>query len=710
MVEPVEGKRLTDQILFENYREVRMWTPNETLDCFEGKFKDHPDLEKRERSSLIEVDPNTFDLHLSYSEGFEQGPIIQRTGEGSPFMEDPEEPGSYTTDPDRQRVGTNYILDASQQEHSEWLFLAFAGNYVLFSKLPKRFGDETLSSKSCPQPVDFIEQQFDDFNPKLDKRDLLSALERQPVGVSTLQNDAVKMIAPWEAFLRTNEIAGVFRRTEFPFFPGHEHETAKIADRCFHIIDGLYAKEYPRPTGDDAGPQEDSTARTSFDQHSKQQAFRIKVESLVTKYLRLFLLSRSAFSHEELAEKKLRQSAKSGAETREIVFMQGCGDLTMNMWNVAFVSGDSCYHPTGWDLLRAPDEPINDRKYTCLIKWKKGTRDALAKIAQDYRVVYPYQVASLQFKAPWTGRRENPERHVFLWDGKHSAPIGHLIEFAVYGKHIYCGGGLAQRESLLTQRLRAMIPQFSDIRHIYRLPNLNPDDHFDESETQNIGIAEYQQKPRFLFNERTVDDTWLFERALIQGDRNLRVAALGQAIQFDKRELGAPEQWIEFILEKEPKDPSDRRYTKAKDTGELQEAQWRWVKEGRRDWLEIRLQLSHFPCSMIGVTAEDEEGLKTIERGRVVATTKLFFLAHGHNYNRFGCTMLEAARWFAEAEARNILIFDEGSDVFQLAMLPRDRRKDRHSVQLRTGGDLTETVPLNRQQLRCVFWATAPTV
>jgi len=683
--------------------------PNETLDCFLGKLKDHPDAEKREKSSLIEVDPNTFDLHLSYSEGLEQGPIIQRTGEGSPFMEDPEEPGSYTTDPDRQRVGTNYILDASQQEHSEWLFLAFAGNYVLFSSLPKRFGDEALSSKACRLPFEFIEQNLRDFNPDVDTEDLISALKQHATAVGRLQSDAVNMIAQCETFLRTNEQNGIFRRAGFPFFPDHKHETEEIAKRCFEIIDDLYAKEYPSEKDEDEqdkeGAREKSTVRTSFDQHKTQQAFRMKVESLVTKYLRLFLLSRKAFSHEELAEKKL-QSTNGEPGTRKIVFMQGCGDLTMNMWNVAFVSGDSCYDPLGWDLLHAPDEPINDRKYTCLIKWKCN-REALSSIARDYRVVYPYQIASLQFKAPWMGKRENPERHVFLWDGGHSVPIGHLIEFAVYGKHIYCGGEAAQLESLLKQRLRSIIQQFSDIRHIYRLPNLNPDEQYDEKETQNIGIEEYRQKPRFLFNERTVDDTWLFERALIQGDRNLRVAALSQAIQFSKRELGAPGQWIEFVLEKEPKAPSDRRYKKAADTAELQEAEWRWVKEGRQDWLEILLQLNHFPCSMIGVTAEDEESLRTMIAGRVVATKRLFFLAHGHNYNRFGCTMLEAARWFAEVGARNILIFDEGSDVFQLAMLPPDRRKNRRNVQLHAGGELTQTVPLKRQQLRCVFWATA---
>jgi hypothetical protein len=679
-----------------------MWTPkNQNLAFFHGKLKEHPDPRKREQSSLIEVDPNTFDLHLSYSEGFERGPIIQRPGDGSPFMEDPVDPGSSTTDPDRQRVGTNYILDTSQREHSEWLFLAFVGNYLLFSNLPP------ASKENAPNPregaLNFVRQQLHDFSPNLDTADLIAALQQHAAGVPNLQTDAANMIAQCEEFLRKNEEREIFRRKQFPFFPNYKDHMGAISTRCFEVVDSLYADEYPRP--DAQVGQDQSIVVTSFDINKTQPAFRAKVESLVKKYLRLFLLSRSAYSHEELARNKIKQSAADGPKPLEIVFMQGCGDLTMNMWNVAFVSGDSCHNALGWDLLHAPDEPINDRTYTCLIKWRKDSLNILPTLALNYRIVYPYQIASLAFKAPWLGKRENPERHVFLADGKQRVPIGHLIEFAVYGKQICGAADALPGEVQLKQRLRSIIQQFSDIRHVYRLPNLNPHLQFDEKETRDLGIWEYKDKPRFLFNERTADDTWLFERALIQGDRNLRVAALNQAIQFDKRDLGAPEQWIEFILNKEPAEPSDRRYTRADEAEELREGQWRWVKEGRKDWLEIFLQLNHFPCSMIGVTAEDEAVLSH-DVGRVLATQRLFFVAHGHNYNRFGCTILEAARLLADAGARNILMFDEGSDVFQLVKLPGNIAGNRPKVALSAGEELTPAVPLKRRQLRCVFWAT----
>jgi hypothetical protein len=96
---------------------------------------------------------------------------------------------------------------------------------------------------------------------------------------------------------------------------------------------------------------------------------------------------------------------------------------------------------------------------------------------------------------------------------------------------------------------------------------------------------------------------------------------------------------------------------------------------------------------MIGVTAEDEVKRQPIKKGKVVETDKIFFCAHGHNYERYGCTVLEAAEFLVDEGAYNVLIFDEGEDVFQLA-------------DLHDGKGLKDAVPLRRRQLRCVFWAT----
>ena len=96
---------------------------------------------------------------------------------------------------------------------------------------------------------------------------------------------------------------------------------------------------------------------------------------------------------------------------------------------------------------------------------------------------------------------------------------------------------------------------------------------------------------------------------------------------------------------------------------------------------------------MIGVQAEDEGPGRTQQRG-IVDTEKLYFLAHGHKYDRNGCTIRQASQFLWQHGAWDALVFDEGQDVFQL-------------VREAGTGKLVARVPLSkaRPQLRCVFWA-----
>ena len=666
----------------ERKQPTENWIAELRRDWFRYGYPDRWELQEadnREHSGFIKANPKMIDLHLSYSEGFEVGPIIQRSGDWSPVMNDPTKPGSFTADPEGQRIGTNYILDSKRREHSEDLFLLFAANYVLFANLPLRKGDPTLDSKDDDQPWKFVLRTLEESHPSLKFESLVQALQTDDINVQAIARAATDFIPGTQAFLELKK--DIFRtpgdNSPFPFFHDFQNQRHHIEERCDRLITDYFNNaDLPEFV-------------VNFATHREQPAFRAMVEFSVRKYSSMFILSRTAWSHEERA----RHTGKGS----KVVFMQGCGDLTMNLWNVAFVSGDSCYNNYGWDLLHSPDEPLNDREYTCLIKWNCAQDDnELREIAARERVVYPYQIASLRFMAPWVGKRESSDRHVFL--GEKKVPIGHLIEFAVYGKQIYCGRREAQPDlsRRLWSRLRAVIPQFSDVRHIYRLPNLNPPVNFQGNETSGLGIGDYAQKPRYLFNERTLNDMWLGERGLIQGDRNLRVAALNQAIYFDKRELGAPEEWIKFILRKDKDRFGDQCYKEGEPVSELERGQWRWIKEGRENWLEIFFHLNHYPCSMIGVTAKDEELDVATEQGQVVETKDVFFCAHGHNYGRGGCTILEAAQYLAAKGAWNILVFDEGEDVFQL-------------LDENDGKGLKPMVPLRREQIRCVFWGTTKT-
>ena len=363
-------------------------------------------------------------------------------------------------------------------------------------------------------------------------------------------------------------------------------------------------------------------------------------------------------------------------------FMQGCGDLTMNEWNVAFVTGKS-FEEVGedqrkWQLLHAPGEPLSDRIYTCLIRWKVPKDDEkLRQIAEETRVVYPYQIAPLKFMVPSLDVGP-PDRHVFLGQ----QPIGHLIEFAVYGQQV-CRDGHGVP-------VQSTIHEFGDVRHVFDLPDLNRDQRY--ADAASYGIPEYEERPRNLFNQSTRDDVWLAEAALIQGDRNLKALALEHPVHLDLRALGAPKEWIEIVLLGE----QARGYQKVEPELDVrQPGQWRWIVEGRRTWLKIFFLRSHYPCTMIGVRAKDEGTGGRPSGAGIVDCAELFFLAHGHRYDQGGCTIEEAARYLWDAnKCWNALLFDEGFDVFQL-------------VREEPQGPLVEKVPLKRRALRCVFWGTA---
>lgn len=312
---------------------------------------------------------------------------------------------------------------------------------MLYSALP--------NTRNAPKIVEGI---LEEFCPGANCDNLRSFLEKNYNDlIEALDETVVRSISYMQGFLNENQTC--FGQKNLPFFPGEPY--AQL-ERCRKVMGRLYADDYPLYRID--------FVSLSNERGFQLNGFQLKTERSLRKYLRLFLLSRSATSHEELATKK---------NLGEIVFMQGCGDLTMNLWSVAFVSGPSCHVAGGWKMVHAPDEPLNDRQYACLLKWN-CPKDELQQIARQHRVVYPYQIADVLLRAPSVEEVEKGrlDRHVFLpvrdWQGEREpTPIGHLIEFAVSGKQL-CRNGQTTEEVL-----RAAIPQLSDIRHVYRLPNLN---------------------------------------------------------------------------------------------------------------------------------------------------------------------------------------------------------------------------------------------
>ncbi|HVG11166.1 MAG TPA: hypothetical protein VNM67_25915 [Thermoanaerobaculia bacterium] len=573
----------------------------------------------KELSNLVTVDPHHLELHLSYSEGLEHGPVILRSGDSPPVMEDPEELGSYTTDPDLQRIGAYYILEAQKPSHLRKIYFLFAGSYILNGSLlgtaEARERAQRLAQNYRPSLSGFPEP--DEFHTGTFSFDIVTLAERI--------RDVLNLACPPAEPLR--------------------------AEDAIRAVSSVYTKHFEHYL-------------SNFQALKDDRVYRETVDFNMRKYLRLLFKQSEIPSHEQAIQQR---------GLGDIILMQGCGDLTMNDWNVAFVSGAS--HPKRqWCLLYPHGEPLNDREYSCLIKWSCRPAE-LEALARHHRIVYPYQIAKVRFKAPspaLSSLSDRPDRHVFLKE----QPIGNLIEFAVYGRQL-----CRDRELV---KLRSVVREFNDLRHVYKLPNLNRRASYDTATASTI-LRDYAQQPRNLFNRATQDDVWLGEAALAQGDRNLRCAALSQPIQLDLKALGAPEEWIRVVLEGEEKEHT-YRFVKDDLTGP---GQWRWLSEGRGKWLEIWPLRNQYPCSMIGVRVKESSG-----RCNLHETEFLHFLAHGHGYDWQGCTIEEAAEFLQDHGTTDALLFDEGFDVFQLVRSPAD-------------GALKEKVTLKRDQLRCVFWATS---
>lgn len=602
-----------------------------------------------QQAGLIVAHPS-LDLHLSYSEGLERGPIIERSGDASPFMEDPEQPGRYTADPDEQRIGTYYLTEEKKRSDIRRLFYCFAGSYLLQGALFTKFiTAEEVQREAADVLRDYFEhwQEF--------------PLPDPIFTPFTLDKIINQFFYSFKEFFSISSHTSDYRNKIEDSFP---HEINIERDSILALFD-LYCPSFPE-------------FREGFMNLINNTTFRDAVSYNMKKFLRLTLKALKTPAHETVAKETARENGQTWC------FMQGCGDLTMNEWNVAFVRGLSNKSALGWDLLHPPREPLHDRVYTCLLKWSCEVNEApLVEIAKTHRVVHPYQIADVRFHAPSleVGR---PDGHVFLVASdpeQRDEPIGHLLEFAVYGQQLYRAGN--------PTALRSLVREFGDLRHIYKLSNLNRKQDYGQ-ELRNAEISEYDTIPRNLFNHIVRNEIWLGEAELIQGDRNLKVAALNQSLQLDLKHLGAPEEWIEVVLNHEEK---EEIYCKV-NREVLHHGEWRWVTEGQTKLLEIFFQRNQYPCSMIGIKAEDEEKRSFRHHRDVVIRTKfIYFLAHGHQYNWEGCTIEEAAQFLNEEGASDILMFDEGNDVFQI-----------YRTTSNPSTSLVETVPFKRDQLRCVFW------
>lgn len=484
----------------------------------------------------------------------------------------------------------------------------------------------------------------------------------------------------WDVTTRLDAVT-VFRESVLLFEPAKGEEIFLCCSRgCEHgpgiNRDGKgppWMARLDRPWEGTTDPDEQRLRTCFIDQRSKQtrlndvkdklkQARRQNLQRQVEKWDRILNGIRRSVPkldaypvHEDVFTQKYRNY--------EIIGEQGCGDLTMNLWNVGYMNSRLSGGPR---LIYLQSEPITERRYTCLVKWKD-------------RPDKPYTIETVRFN-PFEFAINPASPDVVLAFRKDVGGrileygAADRIEFAVYGQQVIANGRRVP--------LKQNVLEFSDLRHVFLLPNLNPERIMYDGDP---GI------PRFIYGREQYDPVWFGEAQLLN-DRNLRRAALLGPIELSRLHLGMGVSMAHVRAAMEGQYPkADRGVYSAADRYEeetthlrpLRQGEWRFVPEDS-NLVEIYLKPNTFAYTMIGLNRAGEI-LCLACNG---APGQLGFR---RRWRPYGNTVKRAAERLLGLGARNALLIDEGADVFQKARLPQK------------ASGLSQPMPLMRQQVRAVF-------
>lgn len=341
----------------------------------------------------------------------------------------------------------------------------------------------------------------------------------------------------------------------------------------------------------------------------------------------------------------------------DIEAAQGCGNLTMNLWFVAWYMPSD--HYSGRDdrrpgLVFLPDEArllsgesktrASDRKYSCLVKWRSGIASGQMSIAD------------LRFD-PF-----DDTRAVALDASKSN--VTKDVEFAVFGQQVIRDGEVVD--------LGTIADQFADVRHLLKLPNMKDilgpemDQDFWLGENQLIGIkpGDYDRRrgalsrPVYLewkyFTERQglkrrTDDEW---RVIIKAALELK--------------------GYRFVPDRPPQQPGEFRF-----------------EPGNTKLVDVWLVSNPYPWTFVGLGKPDASG----------RSNKLIFMATSGSSGQKGLPLsvaIEKLRNQAD-DVHNALLIDEGVDVFQYLKGSKPSEA-RFSVRGHTYND-----PRKRDRMRAIF-------
>ncbi len=329
----------------------------------------------------------------------------------------------------------------------------------------------------------------------------------------------------------------------------------------------------------------------------------------------------------------------------EILGQQGCGDLTMNYWNVAFVN-NALKKSRGKQpsLVCLLEEDLKINTYSCIVKWKgsanRGQRISIetVKFQRAETVVEPNQIVWVRFGEKWL-------------------PRGESIELAVSGRQVVRDGQIVPAVSICHQ--------FSDLRHLIVMPNLNPKSPLYRNELPGPGGI---YGVRGYFGGTKDGDIWFGEKVFLDDKtRNLLRAALTAPVR-----LGFTEGADETILRGALTRSGYREELNLLEP--LSPGSWRVLPLSKDvNLIEIYFKRNNYGWTMIGITRDNK---------------RLLCLACKGVPGRTGYTLEQAAEILLRAGAWNALLIDEGDDVFQ---------------RVRLEGKFVDLIPPKRDRLRATF-------
>ncbi len=379
--------------------------------------------------------------------------------------------------------------------------------------------------------------------------------------------------------------------------------------------------------------------------------------------------------------------------TSHDVILQGLGDVGMNEWSIAVTW---CENDKRQNIYAIPNENLDERVYSCISLVKKDVNEPSEKWAgknvlnigcnESYDA---YESDLIISDVVYNQYGDEDKRAIINSDGKRvripDAKNTMPQEFSVYGQRIVWEGRLVERAEIVTQ--------FSDIRHIFKLPDLNPKLNVEERRSKDKKIKDvmntienefknkreeselkkflirkrkerkselekaYSEWPRCIFGSFLRDSMWLGEYALLK-DENLQRVACRQAISIPLRELGGSLIWITARLIW-----SGYKFKSRPDLVR-EEGDFSWdvsdVSNPKLYWYLIE---ARYPCTLIGIGSKH-----------------LYLLAwryvggfHDSDYQ--ATTIFECGEILRQLGAYSVILMDEGQDVFQ-RVLPGGEFKD----------------------------------